>query len=586
MGRIADSVLALLADGPLGADRLGAELARTGATRSRDPAAAVRRATRDDPRVIQIADGRLASVAQALTGVTLAVEVTPADLAAGGLELGTDLAPLAVLGVAPSVALPRGVRPGETLAVRIDDPVARRIVVERGHRPAARADDETALLAAVADRLAGRGARRPDLMPPITHLGEVVAALTAARPDLLRAAGRPLSRVLDEAGYEVHLGWVGPPGTAWESLTEAEVDALECDVADLLVREQTAEAASTQARLADLLARHMPERAPAARRRLARILSQAGRRTEALARLRAAFGENDPENWYEAALIAYRDGDAVSARRWAETGLAHAPPGSSEVAECLADLAGDLDAQTAFQRGRVTLARHDIDVDPESAERVARAVVEPRRSYLVEAMAEEIVAALAPDDLPALLSALAGAGESGREACLALAAVLPPQTARPAGDAAGRGARPLRDGVAGLVDAHPAAAWATSPMDAPDQQQLVITIAKEHGRVSPLVVLIDLDELGGAVKDAFFLPDMVEARLRRELFAPMEATGLPPGPVVLDEAIALVQVALMRTAEIGWRIPSLRHQPVLDRIERWLLRPQRGDAGRRPVAGS
>ena len=114
----------------------------------------------------------------------------------------------------------------------------------------------------------------------------------------------------------------------------------------------------------------------------------------------------------------------------------------------------------------------------------------------------------------------------------------------------------------------------------------MITVAKERGRVSPLVVLIDLDQLGGAVKDAFFLPDMIEPRLRRELFAPMEQMGLPACPVDLHEAIALVQVALGRTAAVGWRIPSLRHQPVLDRIERWLLRPQRGDAGRSPVAGS
>lgn len=586
MGRIADSVLALLAGGPLGADRLGDELARSGATRARDPAAAVRRAVRDDPRVVQIPDGRLASVAQALTGVALAVEVTAADLSVGRLELGTDLAPLAVLGVEPAPALPRGVRRGETLVVRIDDPVAQRIVVERGHDPRPRADDEAAVVAAVAERLAGTGARRPDLVPPITHLGEVVTALGATRPDLLRSPGRPLSRALEEAGYEGHLGWVGPPGTAWESLTEEEVDALEGEVAELQLREQAAAAAATQARLVDLLVRHLPDRAPAARRRLARMLSQAGRRREALERLRAAFDEDDPENWYEAALIAYREGDEVSARRWVETGLAHAPAGSSEVGECLADMAGDLDAQAAFQRGRAALARHDVGVDPEGAERVARALVDPARSYLVEAMAEEVVAAVGRDDVPALVAALAGAGEAGREACLALATVLPPEAAGAARDSAGRGARARRDHVVGLMEAHPVAAWATSPMDAPDQQQLVITIAKERGRVSPLVVLIDLHELGGAVKDAFFLPDMVEARLRRELFAPMEATGLPPGPVALDEAIALVQVALLRTAEIGWRIPSLRHQPVLDRIERWLLRPQRGDAGRRPVAGS
>jgi hypothetical protein len=72
MGRIADAVLSLLADGPAAPDELGAALARGGVTRARDPAAAVRRATRDDPRIIQIADGRLASVAGALAGLDLA----------------------------------------------------------------------------------------------------------------------------------------------------------------------------------------------------------------------------------------------------------------------------------------------------------------------------------------------------------------------------------------------------------------------------------------------------------------------------------------------------------------------------------
>ena len=110
-----------------------------------------------------------------------------------------------------------------------------------------------------------------------------------------------------------------------------------------------------------------------------------------------------------------------------------------------------------------------------------------------------------------------------------------------------------------------------------------MTVAKESGRVSPLVVLVDLHDLGGAVKDAFFLPDMCEPRLRRELLAPMETAGLPGSPVDLHEAIELVAAALERTAHVGWRIPSLRHQPVLDRIERWLMRPQRG--GRHPVTG-
>lgn len=584
MGRIADSALVLLADGPLDADRLGEVLAGTGATRSRDPAAAVRRAIRDDPRVIQLADGRFASVAHALSGVVLTTVVSADEAAAGEIDVEPHLAILAVLDIGPTLPLPAGAAAGASVAVTIEDAVARRIGAALIPAPAPRPADEAALVAAVRERL-GRG--RPALAPPITHLGTVAAGVAAAAPTALRAAGRPLGVVLAEAGLEVHLGWAGPPGTAWASLTDEEIDALEADVADLLAAERTAEAAIAQGRLLTVLRRHVPERVPAARRRLARILGRAGRFDQALAHLRAAFGQGDPEDWYEASLIAYRHGDEQSARRWVESGLAHSTgPQRSEVADCLADVGDDLDAQAAFLRARSLLDDAEALFEDDGPERIARAIVGLRRSYLVEAMVEEILAALPPDEVGALLAALADAGDLGREACRAIAAILPPGRDRVAAEGVAQGPPARIPAVAGLVDARPAAAWATSPLDAPDQQQVVITVAKERGRVSPLVVLIDLDQLGGGVKDAFFLPDMIEPRLRRELFAPMEEMGLPSAPVDLHEAIALVQVALGRTAAVGWRIPSLQHQPVLDRIERWLLRPQRGDAGRRPVAGS
>lgn len=587
MGRIADSALVLLADGPLDADRLGEALATTGATRSRDPAAAVRRAIRDDPRVVQLADGRFASVAHALTGVVLTTVVSDDEVAAGELDLEPHLSVLAVLDIGPTLPLPAGATAGASVVVTVEDAVLRRIratcVAPPGPRPA----DEAALVSAVVERLSRHGPGRPHLAPPITHLGTVAAGVAAAAPEALRTAGRPLGVVLAEAGFEVHLGWVGPAGTAWSSLTEEEIDALEADVADLLAAERTAEAAITQGHLLTVLRRYVPERVPAARRRLARILGRAGRFDQALAHLRAAFSQADPEDWYEAALIAYRHGDEQSARRWVESGLAHATgPERAEVADCLADVGDDLDAQAAFLRSRSVLDDAEALHEDDGPERIARAIVSLRRSYLVEAMVEEILVALPPDEVGALVSALMDAGDLGREACRAIATILPPGPDRRAAETVAQGAPARIPAVAGLVNARPVGAWATSPLDAPDQQQVVITVAKERGRVSPLVVLIDLDQLGGGVKDAFFLPDMIEPRLRRELFAPMEEMGLPSAPVDLHEAIALVQVALGRTAAVGWRIPSLQHQPVLDRIERWLLRPQHGDAGRRPVAGS
>ena len=587
MGRIADSALDLLADGPLEADRLGEALAATGATRSRDPAAAVRRAIRDDSRVIQIADGRFASIAQALTGVRLSTVVSADEAAAGELDVDPHLAPLALVHAGPTVPLPPGAGAGDTVVVTIEDAVARRFVATRTAAPAARPADEAAIVAAVAGRLGRWDPARPDLAPPITHLATVAAGLTAASPGVMRAAGRPLGIVLGEAGFEIHLGWIGPAGTEWSSLTEEEVDALECDVIDLLAAERTAEAALAQGRLLTVLRRHVPERVPAARRHLARILGRAGRLDQALAQLRAAFPQGDPEDWYEASLIAYRLGDERSARRWVEEGLAHADgPERAEVAECLADIGDDLDAQDAFLRARSLLDDSEALFDDDGPERIAKAIVGLRRSYLIETLIEEIIAALPADEVGVLLGALADAGDVGREACRAFAAILPTGAERSAAEGIAQAAPSRIPAVAGLSDARPAAAWATSPLDAPDQQQVVITVAKERGRVSPLVVLIDLDQLGGGVKDAFFLPDVIGPRLRRELFAPMEDMGLPSGPVDLHEAIALVEVALGRTAAVGWRIPSLQHQPVLERIERWLSRPQRGDPGRFPVAGS
>lgn len=584
MPRIADAVVALLSAGPAAPEDLGRALRRDGVTRARDPGAAVRRAARADGRIVELADGRLASIAQALAGVELTAVVTPEAAAVGRLDVDPDLAPLAALGLGPAVALPRGMRAGDLVAVRVEDPARRSISLRPLKEVAARPGDEAALLAAVGERLGRWDPERPWIAPPITHLGTVALSVAACAPGAFRGPGRPLSEVLARGGYEVHLGWVGAAGTEWASLTEEEADALEADVADLLAAERGAEALLVQERLLTVLRRHLPARVPAARRRLARLLARVGRPRDALAELVSAFPGDDPEDRYQAALIAYRTGDEVSARRWVEEGLARAlDPASEEVAACLADLAHDIDAQATFLRHQAGLDR--VGPDPEGLGLVARAVADQRRSYLVESMADHLAAALGPGALADLLPDLGAAGPDGREACIAFAAVLSGPLARLARESAGQDARPALPAVAGLVTARPVAAWATSRDDAPDQQQLVVGIAKERGRISPLVALIDLSELGGAVKDAFFLPDMAEPRLRRELLDPMGEVGLRPHPIDLDDALGVLRRGLARTAAIGWRIPSLDQQPVLQRIDRWVLRA-RPDAGRRPSSGS
>lgn len=561
MGRIADAAISLLAAGPVRVADIGTVLAEAGVTRARDPVAAVRRALRDDPRVIELADGRVARVDQALTGVVLTTRVTRDARDRGEIDTDGDLAPVALLGLG-AVPLPADAVPGDLVGVTIDDPGGRVVRVERLTGAPRVPGDETRLAEAVRGRL-----ERDWSAPPVVHLASVFAVVASGVPGAFRAPGRPLCEVLHEAGWDVHLGWVGARGTRWRDLTEEEVDALEADVAGLLAAERPAEAAAVQDRLVSVLRRHLPERVPAARRRLARVLARAGRGRDGLAVLTGAFRFDDPEDRYEAALLALRAGDEPAARRWAEEGLARAgDAGHAEVAACLEDVAHDLDAQAAFHRARRSMPHID---DPFGVEALMAALIAPRRSYLVEALVEEAFAGAAPEVAAAVLATMSGLGEMGADACAACAAVLPEPLAALARTGAGRG--PRRPWVQGLLDAAPKAAWSTSRAHAPDQQQLVIAVGKERGRLAPLVVLVDHAELGGAVKEAFFLPDVCEPRLRRELMTPMAEFGLPCAPMPLRRAVAVLRDGLARTDALGLRLPSEDHQPVRARIRRLVL---------------
>jgi hypothetical protein len=574
MGRIADAALDILADGPAPYAALADALARSGVTRARDPLAAVRRALRDDPRVLEIPDGRVTRLDRALEGVVLTARVSPEDAERGALDTQSDLSPLGVLGV-DLVPLPAGTAAGDHVAVTVDRVPGTGLRVEPASPPDGRPPDE-ALLARAVDAQLRTDGPRGWATPPVTSLGWVFLGVAAANPGAFRAPGRPLSSALRDAGWEVHLGWVGPPGTRWTSLTEIEVESLESDVADLLAAERHAEAADVQDRLVSVLRRHLPDRVPAARRRLARVLARAGRAGDALSVLTGAFAFGDPEDRYEACVLAVRGGDVTNARRWAEEGLARTDGAEhAEVAGCLEDIASDLDALAAYAWVREWLPRAD---EPEAAERLVQALLAPHRAYLVEMLVEEAFADADPAAARATLEAMGRLGDAGRDACLACAAVLPASLAATAQRAAGGRVRARRAWVRGLVGSALAGAWLTSPLDAPDQQQLIIAVAREAGRVAPLVVLVDHADLAGAAKDAFFLPDIAGARLEREVLQPMAELGLPADPLPVEDAVGLLRAALDRAAAIGWRFPSLEQQPVLDRIGRWVL----GDASAEP----
>lgn len=572
MGRIADAATALLSDRPLAPDELGRALAEAGVTRSRDPAAAVRRALRDDPRVILLPDRRFASLAAALTGVELATIVSRIAVERGYLDVDSDLAPIAVLGTS-QVEIPAGVRPGDRLVVRVDAVAPPAISVAPTSAFERRPDDEALVGAAIHAQIGDWSAHAPWASTPVAPLGLIVTAVAAGRPTSFRTVGRPLSEVLAALGYELQLGWVGARGTPWRSITELEIETYDDDVADLLASECLEDAAEAQGRLVSLLDRYAPERAAPGRRLHARILARLGNLDEARAILVSAFARDDPEDRYEAVLLAIRQGDLVSARRWANDGAARAGhPDDAAVLACLEDIAADLDAQAVFLSARQWLPAAD---EPSgAAEQLAQAIVSPRRSYLVEATVEELFDDIDPAVGAALIDAMGGLGEAGRDACLACSEVLRAPLDAVARRAAGERPRARRPWIAGLVDAAPTHAWLTSREDAPDQQQMVIVVAKESNRLSPLVVLFDHEQLDGAVKDAFFLPDIAAPRLHRELLGPMAEMGLPSHPIAVATAVRLLDDGLRRSASRRWVLPSSVHQPVIERIERWVLRRQ------------
>ena len=588
MGRIADSV-ALSARRGTAHRRRDRRHARA---RGRDPLArppAPRCGARPRrPARHPLGDGRLASVTQALAGVELTVGGDAEAIAAGAVDRARPgPARRSRLGLRPSL-LPPGARSGRRRrGCESTTPAPTRVAVATCGRAAARAGDEAALArggrgAPRAGRRSGRWVRRPS---PTWARGRGLGP----RPTSGRAArGRPPpvggarrcglrdpSRLGRPARHRL-----GRPHRRGGRRARGRVGRL-------LAAERTLEAAAVQTQLLSVLRRHVPERvaprpAPPRAHPGARRPPRAGPRGAAP----RPFAEDDPEDLYEAAVIAYRRGDEVSARRWAATGLARRRPGrgrdgasASRTSRTTSTPRRRSCARARGLRGSWTSRRAD------DADRVARGGRRPR-PLLPRRGARRGDRRRAPPRRGRGAGRAARRGRRGRPPGLprlspSSAPARPPPRARRPGPP-----RPLRPAVAGLLGARPVAAWATSPIDAPDQQQVVITVAKENGRVSPLVVLVDLDDLGGAVKDAFFLPGHGEPRLRRELLAPMEQVGLPGEPgLTCHEAIALVARPWSATATSGWTDPLLAHQPVLDRIERWLMRPQRGGTGRHPVTG-
>lgn len=270
---------------------------------------------------------------------------------------------------------------------------------------------------------------------------------------------------------------------------------------------------------------------------------------------------------YRRALACLDAGDEVAARRAVEEGLAWSwRPQCAPVRECLDDLGAQLDGEAALRRfaartpGPRGWLAHPQDL--------AREVLMLGRAHLVEAVIEEIALLLAAPVLNRLITALARAGTTECDDMLvAFAAVLCGRGARSARQAAA-GARPSSAPARALAHPRLAAAWAAPAIPADRQRQVIIAVARDGGRVAPLVALIDLRDATPVLRDGFFLPDMVPGRLEREVLAPMAAAGMRAAPARPGHALAQVSAALGCALAAGGHIPSEAHQSVIARMRR------------------
>ncbi len=291
---------------------------------------------------------------------------------------------------------------------------------------------------------------------------------------------------------------------------------------------------------------------------------------------------------YCRALSCLDAGDDVAARRAVEEGLARSwPPQAAATRDCLDDLGSQLDGEAALQRfaGRTPgprgwLARPDD---------FARSVLGLGRAHLVELVIEEVALMLPPPVLLRLITALDRAGTpAARDLLAACGAVLPGEPGRAARTAAGI-LTPQSAAARALARPALAGAWWGRTGMGHDQQQVIVALARDGGRVAPLVALVDQPGPDAVLRDAFFLPDMVPGRLQREVLSPLGAAGIPVAPADASAALGAACAALSGALARGRQIPSEAHQSVIARMLRLhaaLGRPGGpGASGNAPLVG-
>jgi len=294
-----------------------------------------------------------------------------------------------------------------------------------------------------------------------------------------------------------------------------------------------------------------------------------------------------PDFCYHDAVGLLVHGDERAARRAIEEGLARSSgPRHAETRACLSDLGAQLDGEAALARlARRTPGPIGWLANPDA---LARSVVALGRAHLVEAVIEEIAHLMPEDQLMGLVSAVHDAHTPAcHDLLVAMGSVVegaPGQLAAqltecvPASD-------PCMDALRAQV---PVAAWTSEPPDAPGQQQVIIAVGRDAGRVAPVVAIIRHEGVGGVLDDAFALPDMIPARLEREVLEPMADAGLTPDPLSVRDAAEAVYHALLAALDAGLEIPSAAYQPVAARLRRALVEdspPASHGSGEMPSMG-
>jgi len=279
---------------------------------------------------------------------------------------------------------------------------------------------------------------------------------------------------------------------------------------------------------------------------------------------------SSPDACYRAAVGLLVDGDEQGARRSVEEGLAQAVGAEHAVTRaCLSDLAAQLDGEAALARlARRTPGPMGWLANPDA---LARSVGALGRAHLVEAVIEEIAHLMPEDQLMALVAA---AHHVRTPAChdllVAMASVVEGAPGQMAWHLTERvpASTPCMDALRAQI---PVAAWSSDPPGAPGQQQVIIAVGRDAGRVAPVVAIIRHEGVGGMLDDAFALPDMIPARMEREVLQPMADAGLTPDPLGVRDAAEAVYHALGAALESGADIPSAAYQPVAARLRRALV---------------